>query len=88
MDIFEPFLADLLQMPAKRYLSTVIWVGCSFGAAMTWEKVLPRAIALAVLLYCGAQLLILGVLAGTMGDVLMGLTSLGMAGYAWWYTRI
>lgn len=54
---------------------------------MNVEKVVVRVIGLVWLGLTGVGLLIGGIGAGAIIDILLGLTALGAAFYAWWHCR-
>ena len=82
-----PPLGELMGLKPMSYPFRLFMACLAFGAAMNAEKVVLRAIGLALLLITGGGLLLTGFGKGTIVDILLGFAALGAAGYAWWSTR-
>lgn len=87
MELLADFTAVWLAHDPTRYIVRIGTAVAAFGAAISVEKVIVRVIGLVWLLLTGVGLLIGGVSAGAIIDILLGLTAWGAAGYAWWHCR-
>lgn len=75
-------------MPPTKYITTAIFALGAFGAAMASEKVVPRVIGLAYLVFYGAAFTIIGVMAFAVVDILIGIAAIAAAIYSWWYNQV
>jgi len=86
-DLGSIVISSLLAMEPMFYVKRLGVAVVAFGVSMNMDKVIGRGIALALLVVIGGVLLMLGCTKGTLVDILLGLTVVGSAGYAWWYNH-
>ena len=89
MNVHDLVLAiSLITFEPARYLLRIPMALVLFFTAINVEKVITRAIALAILIFMGVTFLLVGLGHRTILDILIGIAGIGSAIYAWWYTRV
>ncbi len=89
LEDLPPSLAlSLIALELPKYLLRIPLALGLFFTAINVEKVVTRAIALAMLVILGVTFLLVGLGHKTVVDLLIGIAGIGAAVYAWWWTKV
>lgn len=81
-------LAALIALEPMSYVIRTLFFIAAFSSAMKIESVVGRAVGFCIMIITASGLLLVGVRAETIVDIVLAICAFAAAGYSWWYTRV